>query len=101
MTGRLTVIKWRGIPAQVVASRGREKVRAELSQRFQIAIDRAAMSAGLVGTDGYLEQWNRATTECGDDLDGEARNEANRIEAEYDKARLERLVADLGIEEDM
>lgn len=100
MTGRLTVIRWREIPAQVVASRGREKARVELSPRFQVAIDRAAMNAQLVGTDAYLEQWTRTSTECGEDLDGEAREEATRLEKEYDSVRLERLVAGLGIEED-
>jgi hypothetical protein len=100
VSGQLTVIRWREIPAQVVASRGREKGRVELSPRFQVAIDRAAMKAKLIGTDAYLEQWSRSTTECGDDLDDEARREADRIESEYDDARLERLVAGLGIEED-
>ncbi|MEX1004891.1 MAG: virulence factor [Acidimicrobiia bacterium] len=99
MTARLTVIRWREIPAQVVASRGREKARAELSPRFQVAIDRAAMNARLVGTDAYLEQWTRTTVECSEDLDVAARNEADRIESEYDKARLDRLVAGLGKEE--
>ena len=99
MTGRLTVIRWREIPAQVVASRGREKARVELSPRFQVAIDRAAMKAQLVGTDAYLEQWTRITAACGEDLDGAARDEAQRIETEYDTARLDRLVAGMGIEE--
>ena len=100
MTGRLTVIRWREIPAQVVASRGREKSRIELSPRFQVAIDRAAMKAQLVGTDAYLEQWTRISADCGEDLDGAARDEAQRIDTEYDTARLERLVAGKGIEED-
>lgn len=59
------------------------------------------MKAQLVGTDAYLEQWTRTSAECGDDLDGEARDEAHRIETEYDSPRLERLVAGMGIEEDV
>jgi hypothetical protein len=84
----------------VVASRGRDKVRIELSARFQTAIDRAAMHAGMIGTDEYLEQWTRMSRDCGDDLDAAAREEADRLEQAYDRPRLERLVAGSGIEED-
>lgn len=99
-TSTLTVIGWRDIPAQVVAAHGRSKVRVELSPRFQAAIDRAAMQAGLIGTDEYLEHWTRLSRPCGDDLDSEARREADRLEIAYDRPRLERLVAAAGIEED-
>ena len=47
----LTVIFWRDIPAQVTAGKGRGAARAQLSERFQEAIDAAAMRAGLIGTD--------------------------------------------------
>ncbi|MFP5332088.1 MAG: virulence factor [Acidimicrobiia bacterium] len=100
MNATLTVISWRDIPAQVVAARGREKVRIELSARFQTAIDRAAIEAGLVGTDDYLAQWTRRTDECGEDLDAEARQAATRLESTYDRPRLERLIAAGGFEED-
>lgn len=100
MTSTLTVIGWRDIPAQVVAARGREKARVELSARFQSAIDRAAMQAGLIGTDEYLEQWTRLSRDCGDDLEAEARAEAERLELAYDRPRLERLIAAAGIEDD-
>jgi hypothetical protein len=96
----LTIIRWRDIPAQVVASQGRTKARVELSQRFQMAIDRAAMNAGLFGTDDYLNEWSRSSRPCGDDLDAEARSEAERLEHTYDRARLERLVAASGVEEE-
>jgi len=100
VSARLTVIGWRDIPAQVIASRGRDKARLELSARFQTAIDRAAMHAGLIGTDAYLEEWTRVSRDCGDDLDEEVRREAARLEQAYDRPRLERLVAGSGIEED-
>jgi hypothetical protein len=100
VTARLTVISWRDIPAQVVAARGREKVRSELSPRFQAAIDRAAMNAGLVGTDAYLAQWTQTSREGGGDLHAEAAAEAARLEQAYDRDRLERLVAASGLEED-
>lgn len=100
MTARLTVIAWRDIPAQVVASQGRTKVRVELAQRFQLAIDRAAMNAGVTGTDAYLDEWTRTTRDCDDDLETAAHDAAARLENEYDQDRLTRLVAAAGIEED-
>ena len=83
MSAELTVIRWRDIPAQVVAKRGREAARRELSPRFQVAIDRAAMYAGLFGTDEYLNEWARDARPCGDDLESEADLEATRLEAEF------------------
>jgi hypothetical protein len=95
----LTVIRWRDIPAQVIAGQGRDRVRRELSPRFQIAIDRAAMAAGLIGTDTYLEQWTRTSRECGDDLETEVATEVDRLETEFDPERIDRIVA-LGGTED-
>ncbi|NIR40211.1 MAG: hypothetical protein GWN07_30790, partial [Actinobacteria bacterium] len=45
MTAELITIKWREIPAQVTARDGRRKVSIQLSDRFQVAIDRAAIRA--------------------------------------------------------
>ena len=60
----LTVIYWRDIPAQVTATDGSASVRVALPDRFQEAIDEAAMAAGLVGSDDYLAEWRRDTREC-------------------------------------
>jgi hypothetical protein len=79
----LTLISWRDIPAQVTAKKGRETAKIELSQRFQVAIDRAAMYAGLFGTDEYLTEWRRESRPCGDDLDLEVAFEVERIEEAY------------------
>jgi hypothetical protein len=92
----LTVIRWRDIPAQVVARSGRESVKRELSSRFQVAIDRAAMYAGLFGTDDYLSEWARDTRPCGEDLEAEATAEAARIESEFGPEVLNDLAANGG-----
>ena len=55
----LTSIYWRDIPAQVIVKRGRETAKAQLSARFQQAIDRAAMRAGQRHSDAYLAEWRR------------------------------------------
>ncbi len=68
------VVYWRDIPAQVIVKAGRKTAKRQLTERFEQAIDRAAMRAQLTGTDAYLEQWRRADpTPCGDDLEAEAR----------------------------
>jgi hypothetical protein len=85
----LTVIYWRGIPAQVTATgEGGASARAQLSDRFQKAIDAAAMKAGLVDSDAYLDEWRRETRPCGDDLEAEVAAEAERLEAEFTRERL-------------
>ncbi len=87
----LTVISWRDIPAQVTAGRGRSAVRVQLSERFQDAIDAAAMRAGLIGTDAYLEEWRREARACEGDLEAEVAATAERLELDYSDERLERL----------
>jgi hypothetical protein len=87
----LTVISWRDIPAQVTARAGRETARRELSPRFQAAIDRAAMEAGLFGTDDYLDEWRRTTTPCGSELEAAVAEAAARLEQEFTMETLNRL----------
>ena len=80
----LIVLSWRDIPAQVLVKAGRRTARQPLPDRFQEAIDRAAMRAGLRDTDAYLGEWRRvAAGSCGDDLEDEAERAAARLEADY------------------
>jgi hypothetical protein len=96
----LTVVYWRDIPAQVIAKVGRQSAKRVLPERFETAIDRAAMRAGLRDTDSYLAEWRRSDpTPCGDDLDAVAAETAARIEAEYDDDRVHRLVLNGGLEQ--
>jgi hypothetical protein len=96
--GQLTIISWRDIPAQVVVKRGREAAKAQLSQRFQEAIDRAAMRAGKGSSDAYLADWQRSAPRAvGDDLEMEAAAEAARLEAQYSDADLERMIRAKGL----
>ena len=78
---QLITLYWRDIPAQVIAERGRgrkrEQAKIELSRRFAIAIDEAAMRDGADKTDDYLAEWRRGEpVECGDDLDAVAAERA-------------------------
>jgi hypothetical protein len=93
----LIVISWRDIPAQVVVKRGRETAKVQLSQRFQEAVDRAAMRAGKGSSEAYLADWQRKARPCGDDLQAEANAEAARLEAQFTDLDLERLIRSKGL----
>jgi len=97
---KLSLITWRDIPSQVVVKRGREASKVLLSDRFQKAIDRAAMRAGRGSSDAYLADWRRTDgVACGEDMQAVAAAEAARLEALYDDARLESLIRAHGVDE--
>ena len=97
---QLIVISWRDIPAQVIVKRGREAAKVQLSQRFQEAVDRAAMRAGKGSSDAYLADWQRSPPRTvSDDLQTEASAEAARLEAKFTDADLERLIRAKGLDE--
>ncbi len=95
----LIVISWRDIPAQVIVKRGRETAKVQMSQRFQEAVDRAAMRAGKGSSDAYLADWKRSEPRpCGEDIRAEAAAEAARLEARYSDEALEKLIRAKGLE---
>jgi hypothetical protein len=97
VAAELTVIRWRDIPAQVVARSGSERARVQLSDRFQEAIDTAATRIGLIGSDEYLGEWRRDTRPCGDDLEAETKAEAARLESAFGPEELEVLAGSGGV----
>ncbi len=84
----LSIIRWRDIPAQVIARRGRETARRLMPEEFQQAIDAAAMVAGLTGSDEYAAAFVTERRPCGDDLEAEAAAEVERLEAAFPRERL-------------
>lgn len=96
----LTVISWRAIPAQVTATDGERNARAALGDRFMLAIDDAAMRAGLSRSDDYLAEWQRETRECGTDLEREVADEVARLEKALSPEILEQLVEAGGLRGD-
>ena len=56
---QLTIVYWRDMPAQVIVKAGRTKESRKLDERFEQAIDMAAMRSGASETDAYLEEWRR------------------------------------------
>ena len=100
MAATLTVIFWRDVPAQVVAKAGRRTHKIVLHPRFQATIDKAAMRAGKKQWDDYIGEWRKETRPCSDDVEAEATAEAARLEAQYDKHVLARLVLSGGLASD-
>ncbi len=96
MAQRITLY-WRDIPTQVIIRQGRTAEKRELPERFVLAVDAAAMAAGMHGADAYLEHWRRGAPEpCGDDLAAEADAALAALEAAFDPARLAVLVKNGG-----
>jgi hypothetical protein len=101
MANQLVTIYWRDIPSQVNAQAGRTRHAVTLSERFQVAIDRAAMISGMAGSDDYINEWRRESQPCGDALELIATAEAERIEAAYPSQRLNAIASNGGIAEDV
>lgn len=95
---KLTIVMWRDIPAQVIVKQGRTSAKRPLDERFEKAVDKAAMRAGLYGSDGYLSEWRRDTTNCGDDLEAVLNETIANLEAEFTDERLAVLIAAGGVE---
>ncbi|HKG75873.1 MAG TPA: virulence factor [Aestuariivirgaceae bacterium] len=97
--GQLTIVYWRDIPSQVIARSGRANEKRMLPDRFQEAIDMAAMRDGASGSDAYLADWRRTDpAECGEDLAAEAERAAQELDASFDKDRLKALIGNGGRE---
>ncbi len=93
---KLITTYWRDIPAQVTAKAGRKTAKIQLSDRFQEAIDMAAMRAGKEGTDAYLEDWHRTQTDCEDDLQDVVNAAAKVLEEKFTTELLQAVVKNQG-----
>lgn len=93
----VTIVYWRDIPAQVIVGKGRGGAKRQLPERFEQAIDRAAMKVGASETDAYLAEWRKAAPYP---VEGDPSDivvaEAARLEAEFDQDRLKALIANDG-----
>ncbi len=92
-----TIIFWRDIPSQVVVKEGRTKAKSQLSPRFMVAIDRAAMRAGRQGSAEYLEDWRREIKTCQGDPQTIAETTAKEMEDFYSDEVLQTLVKNKGL----
>ena len=84
---------WRQIPSMVTARDGAATSKASLPDRFQQAIDEAAMKQGMAGSDAYLEQWHHGEWLQQDGApDDVAASVAERLDVEYGETRLTELL---------
>jgi hypothetical protein len=93
----VTIVYWRDIPAQVIVGKGRRGAKKPLAERFEQAIDRAAMKVGASDTDAYLAEWRKGKPYP---VEGEpaaiVEQEVARLEAEFDQERIKALIANEG-----
>ena len=95
---KIIITYWRDIPSQVTAKAGRNKAEKKmLSDRFQEAIDMAAMRSKAADSDDYLDEWRRGDpVDCGDDLLAAVTQTAEQLETDYDQDRIKALIASGG-----
>lgn len=93
----VTIVYWRDMPAQVIVGRGRRGTKMPLPERFEQAIDRAAMKSGAAESDEYMAGFRKADPYSVEGSDQEAAEAAVAgIVAEYDQERLKALIANDG-----
>lgn len=99
MALKYQIVYWRDIPAQVKIRDGRKRHGKPLSERFEKAIDQAAMYAGLINSDDYLNEWRTTEWQVREGTPEEIGDElANQLEEAYPQPRLRALARNSGYE---
>lgn len=93
----VTIVYWRDIPAQIIVGKGRRGYKAQLPERFEQAIDRAAMKIGAHDADTYLAEWRKTVPyEVAGEPAEVANAEVARLDKEYDHDRIKDLISNDG-----
>ena len=91
------IVYWRDIPAQVIVGKGRRAAKVQLPERFEQAIDRAAMRIGAKDGDAYMAEWRKAPGPASyGDPKAHAEALAADLDAAHDAPRLKQLVDNEG-----
>lgn len=86
------ILCWQEIPSVVEARDDQGVHKEQLSQKFQVLIDQAAMERKLAGTDAYLEQWNKTPkAERPGSASDVAKQVADELESRFLKIKAEAL----------
>ena len=82
---KLTIIKWRDIPTQVMIKKSRREVeKVQLDNRFMEAVDSAATVGESTDSDAYLTDWHNEVTEIEDgDLKEPVEKKVEELESEF------------------
>ena len=95
----MQIIYSRDIPTSVQVREGRKRFTANLPERFEKAVDAAAMRDGETSTDDYLAAFKRTdSVEVEGELQAVADAKAAELDAAFDTERLRALVASGGRE---
>ena len=90
----LIITYWRDIPSAVSVKIGRREEKRMLAERFQEAIDMAAMRSGASDTDSYLADWRRAEPiAVSEDLLAEVEKAKADLETRFTQDKLKALIA--------
>lgn len=99
MSGNYHILYWRDIPSMLKGKVGRQRVSQPLANRFMEAIDSAAMRAGDINSDEYLEHWRSSESmEIIGDAQEFLAERAAEIEEQYSRERLRALVKTGGVD---
>ncbi|MPV86466.1 virulence factor [Ostreibacterium oceani] len=95
---KLTIIKWRDIPTQVMIKKSRKEVeKAMLSARFMEAVDTAAMVGGAADTDAYLNDWHNEVIDIPDgDMQAAVVAKVEQLESEFTQEILSAMIQNSG-----
>lgn len=88
---------WRDLPSMVVARDADNTTKTPLPQRFQEAIDEAAMRLGAIDSNAYLEGWTRAEwVQTPDDPVATCERVVADLESEWTAERVSEYLDDIG-----
>jgi Virulence factor len=91
------ITSWRELPSLVVAREGEQVAKVPLPQRFQEAIDEAAMRLGEISSGAYLDGWQRSAWEPGDGRPADvAAQVAERLEGRWPEPVVAQFLDGLG-----
>jgi len=78
---KYAILNWQDLPSLVEATDENGTHKIQLSEAFQALIDNVAMKQGLVGSDAYLDDWNRGEPQ---ERDGSAEEVVKAVAAELE-----------------
>ncbi len=91
------ITSWRELPSLVVARNGDHVAKVSLPQRFQDAIDEAAMRLGETSSDAYLDGWQRTDWASSDDAPSDvAAQVAAGLEEQWPQPMLQAFLDGIG-----
>lgn len=91
------ITRWRDLPSLVVARDAEAVTKTPLPQRFQEAIDEAAMRLGAIDADAYLAGWVREPWQPADgDTAAVCERIAAQLEGEWPSERVSAYLDAIG-----